>query len=233
VFIVPKTLLCNSSAYFKAALNGPFIEGQTQTIDLDDEDPSIFRTYIAWLYQGQLNSQDIQEDLDDPQDFGLHIAEVIVFADKRNICELKNDAISMLMNYMRTASCRASLDAINCIYDLPKSVPICGLRFLLAHEEVWHGHRLKERIDRWHPEFMAEIIYIYKNYQPLSIRYLESYFDVPPQFCRYLHKHTVDAPNCSSLAKNVYTPAPQPAQQPPNKKRKTMPSTQTVELLED
>jgi hypothetical protein len=51
VFPIPKALLCNSSTYFKAALNGNFIEGQTQTIELDDEDPAIFRTYVAWLYQ--------------------------------------------------------------------------------------------------------------------------------------------------------------------------------------
>ncbi|CAD0094885.1 unnamed protein product [Aureobasidium vineae] len=100
VFTVQKALLCNSSAYFTAALNGTFIEGETQTINLDDEDPTIFRTYVAWLYQGQLNSQDIEGALDDPQNFGQHIAELIVFADKRDISELKNDAISMLLSYL-------------------------------------------------------------------------------------------------------------------------------------
>lgn len=227
-----KSLLCNSSAYFKAALCGSFIEGQTQTIDLDDEDPSVFRTYIAWLYQGHLNSQDIEEDLDDPQDFGLHMAEVIVFADKRDIPELKNDATSMLLDYLKRSGL-ATLETINCIYNMPKSAGIHELRRLLAHDEVWFGHRLENAIDHWHPEFMAMIIKIYKKDQAYSERMMASCFTAPGVLCQHLHKHTLKAPTCSSLARNVYIPAPSPVQQPPNKKRKTIPSPQTAELLDD
>jgi hypothetical protein len=230
VFIVPKTLLCNSSAYFKAALNGPFIEGQTQTIDLDDEDPSIFWTYIAWLYQGQLNSRDIEEDIDEPQDIGLHIAKVIVFADKRDISELQNDAISMLLSYLQKCGL-ATLEVINCIYNMPRSLEISVLRRLFADDEVWYGHRLEKNIYHWHPEFMAEIVRVYKNFPPLLSRLTSS--SGPAVLCACLHKHTVGAPSCPSLVKNIYVPAPPPAQQPPNKKRKIMPSTETVELLDD
>ena len=232
MFVVPKTPLCNSSPYFKAALNGPFIEGQTQTIDLDDEDPSIFRTYVAWLYQGHLNSRDIEQDLDNPQGFDLHIAELIVFADKRDIGELKNDAISMLLNYLKMNGL-ATLEAIKCIYDMPRSAEIEDLRWFLAEEEVWFKHRLDGKIHRWHPEFMAEIIGVFKNYKPMSRRFLENFFRHPTRICTAVHKHTVFAPSCSSLARNAYTPVPHPAQQPPAKKRKTIPSTQTVELLDD
>ncbi|KAH0289721.1 hypothetical protein M436DRAFT_66578 [Aureobasidium namibiae CBS 147.97] len=233
VFTIPKALLCNSSAYFKAALNRPFIEGQTQTIHLDDEDPSIFQTYVTWLYQGQLDSQDIEEELDDPQDFGLHIAEVMVFADKRDVRELKNDAISMLLSYLVTHGL-ASLDTINCVYNMPKSSEIVLLRSVLATDEVWHGHRLDKKIDHWHPEFLAEIIGIYRNFKPTSRRFLESFLNTnPTTVCGFAHKHNVNAPPCSSLVKNTYTPASTPNQQPPSKKCKIEPPTQTVRVLID
>lgn len=233
MFTIPKALLCNSSAYFKAALNGPFIEGQTQTIDLDDEEPSIFRTYVAWLYQGQLNSQDIEEALDDPHDFDLHIAELIVFADKRDICELKNDAISMLLNYLHTVTCPAAVDAINYIYNMPRTTEINELRRLLAYEEVWFGQRLEKKIDHWHPEFLTRIIKVYKRTQFPSVRLLDSYFMFPTTLCASVHRHTPGASNCLSLMKNRYNPAPPRRQQPPSKKRKIGPSTQNAQVLID
>jgi hypothetical protein len=211
-------------------LNGPFVEGQTQTIDLDDEDPSVFRTYVAWLYQGQIHSRDIEEELDDPQDFGLHVAEVIVFADKRDVGELKNDAISMLLNYLRTAGL-ATLEVINCIYNMPKSAEINGLRRLLAHAEVYVGDRLEENIDHWHPEFLANIIKIYKEFDPDLLP--DCWFSDQTRLCEVTHKHTTNEPNCLSLMNNDYFAAPPPAQDPPKKKRKTMPSTQTIEVLDD
>jgi hypothetical protein len=232
VFNVPKALLCNSSPYFKAALNGSFIEGQTHIIDLDDEVPSIIRTYVAWLYQGQLNSRDIEEELDDPQDFGLHIAEMIVFADKRDIGELKNDAISMLLHYLKKKGL-ATLEVINCVYNMPKSTQISILRYVLAQEEVWFDQRLEKDMAHWHPEFMADIIKVYKKGHSNSRRALEDWFGAPTSICKYTHKHTIEEPSCSSLVKNEYFMAPPSAQEPPKKKRKIEPSTQTVELLDD
>ncbi|KAI4720808.1 hypothetical protein E4T48_02922 [Aureobasidium sp. EXF-10727] len=235
VFTVQKALLCNSSTYFEAALNGPFIEGQTQTINLDDEDPTIFRTYVAWLYQGQLNSQDIERALEDPQDFGQHIAELIVFADKRVVRELKNDAISMLLSYLYRNGL-AALDVINCIYGMPRTREVTHLRWLLANEEVWHGQRLEKNIKHWKSEFLAEIIRIYKSFEGRScVRVLcdKSFEPGEMNVCRLVHSHIHRAQNCSSLNKNAYTPAPPPTHEPPNKKRRTGSRMPFVEVLED
>jgi hypothetical protein len=237
VFNVPKALLCNSSPYFKAALNGSFMEGQTHIIDLDDEVPSIIRTYVAWLYQGQLNSRDIEEALDDSGDFGLHIAEVIVFADKRDIGELKNDAITMLLSYLHTVGL-APIEVIDCIYGMPKSTAIGNLCEVLGEDEVWFGHRLEDKMDHWHPEFMAVIIRIYRkatheNDHLLRCRIVKGLLDMPEKLCEFMHMHTTKEPRCPSLVKNTYFAAPPSTQEPPKKKRRIEPSTQTVELLDD
>lgn len=220
-----KALLCDSSTYFKTALNSQFIEGQTQTVNLDDEDPAIFRTYVAWLYQGHLNSQDIEGALDDPQSFGQHMAELIVFADKRGIIELQNDGISMLLSYIHKNGL-PTLDVINCIYEMPKSTEIDDLRWLLAHEEVWQDARLERNLGHWHHEYLEQIIKVQRETRGgHPTRMLSTIDSGGAILCDLVHKHIDRAQHCSSMAKNTYVSAPPPTQEPPNKKQKTRPTS--------
>lgn len=50
VFHLHKDILTMHSAYFKAALDGLFVEAQTQSIDLDDIEPEHFGLYASLLY---------------------------------------------------------------------------------------------------------------------------------------------------------------------------------------
>lgn len=50
-FYVHKTILTKNSAYFDRALNGAFLEGCTQSIDLDDINADDFGRYVNILYQ--------------------------------------------------------------------------------------------------------------------------------------------------------------------------------------
>ncbi|ROW09023.1 hypothetical protein VMCG_02857 [Cytospora schulzeri] len=49
-FHLHKDILTKDSAYFQRALDGPFIEGQTQSIDLDDIEPKHFGLYASLVY---------------------------------------------------------------------------------------------------------------------------------------------------------------------------------------
>ncbi|KAI4720286.1 hypothetical protein E4T48_03418 [Aureobasidium sp. EXF-10727] len=95
-FTVHKKLLCDSSTYFKAALNNGFKETKDQTITLDDEDPEIFRTFVVWLYETKLNADMIYEG---HESFQGHLFNLYVFADKRGIANLANDTTTMLASY--------------------------------------------------------------------------------------------------------------------------------------
>jgi hypothetical protein len=44
--------LCKSSPFFDKAFNGDFWEAETQTMILEDIEPSIFGLFICWLYSG-------------------------------------------------------------------------------------------------------------------------------------------------------------------------------------
>ncbi|KAG2165936.1 hypothetical protein VTO58DRAFT_108796 [Aureobasidium pullulans] len=94
VFHLPKVLLCNSSTYFKAALNNGFSETATQSICLDDEDPEVFRTYAAWLFE-----HEVCQAMDEIACFESHMFQVYIFADKRGIIGLANDVVTKLCSF--------------------------------------------------------------------------------------------------------------------------------------
>jgi hypothetical protein len=97
-FSIHKKLLCDSSTYFKAALNNGFAETKEQTINLDDEDPAIFRTFALWLYEGELNKKTLPHEKVSGK-LVKHLFNLYVFADKRGIGNLANDTITMLASY--------------------------------------------------------------------------------------------------------------------------------------
>ncbi|THY70307.1 hypothetical protein D6C93_10538, partial [Aureobasidium pullulans] len=112
-FNIHKKLLCDSSAYFKAALNNGFAETTSQKIALDDEDPNIFHIFASWLYHPiiVLPSEDQEEE---------HLLKLYLFADKRGIVNLANDTITMLASFW--AGCRvlifSEILASSGLYDL-------------------------------------------------------------------------------------------------------------------
>lgn len=55
MFHLHKDVLTNDSAYFKAALDGPFFEGQAQSIDLDDIEAAHFGLYVSLAYPTALS----------------------------------------------------------------------------------------------------------------------------------------------------------------------------------
>ncbi|CAD0113470.1 unnamed protein product, partial [Aureobasidium uvarum] len=98
VFNLPKELLCNSSTYFKAALNNGFSETATQKIALEDEDPEVFRTYAVYLFQHELR----RESIEAINCIERHLFQVYIFADKRGIVSLANDVVTMISSYWIT-----------------------------------------------------------------------------------------------------------------------------------
>jgi len=55
---VPKTPLCDVSGYFKAACSVRWLSGREGVINLEDEDPKIFNIFLAWLFNGSLESSE-------------------------------------------------------------------------------------------------------------------------------------------------------------------------------
>lgn len=54
IFKLHKGLLCNASPFFKAALEGKFVESTNQAIDMPEDDAVMFRYLQLWLYTDSL-----------------------------------------------------------------------------------------------------------------------------------------------------------------------------------
>ncbi len=52
--MVPKSLICCYSPFFDAAFNGQFVEGETQSMILEDVESEIFALLVRWLYENQI-----------------------------------------------------------------------------------------------------------------------------------------------------------------------------------
>lgn len=52
--MVQKTVICYYSPFFAAAFNSSFVEGNTESMDLDDVEPDVFALLVSWLYWGSV-----------------------------------------------------------------------------------------------------------------------------------------------------------------------------------
>ena len=115
---------CYYSPVLNAAFKGPFIEGQSQTYNLEDTDTTAFRMLVHWLYTQKLDltleelenptalddtltptNQPSPEDLPEEEDqiresvsaHELHLVQLWVIADRLLIPALQNAAIETLV----------------------------------------------------------------------------------------------------------------------------------------
>ncbi|TIA29190.1 hypothetical protein D6C79_10015 [Aureobasidium pullulans] len=109
-FNIHKKLLCDSSAYFKAALNNGFAETTSQKITLDDEDPAIFHVFAVWLHDSEIVLHPAV-----PAARETNLLELYLFADKRGIINLANDTITVLASFW--VNHRIAKARINWIFD--------------------------------------------------------------------------------------------------------------------
>ena len=99
-FNIYKGVLVHYSDYFRNALKGCWKEGQDNIIELPDDDPEVFRVFQYWLFSRRLyheettlaDKQDVEEV---PLSYG-HIVNIFLFADRRGIKELANEALDSL-----------------------------------------------------------------------------------------------------------------------------------------
>jgi hypothetical protein len=56
-FHVHKDQLVHKSAYFRTSLESEFVEGRTQQVLLDQDDPDVFDVFVQWIYQGDYDVQ--------------------------------------------------------------------------------------------------------------------------------------------------------------------------------
>lgn len=178
-------MLCESSTYFKAALNNGFAETAAQKITLDDDDPEIFRTYAAWLFQGEIST----ECFDEFDNIDQHLFDVYIFADKRAIRCLANDVVTEIASLWYTDRIALNTTAKY----LPRIPPQCTLYELVVDNLVLESRDATWDEDDWeafgsHPKEI--IVEMYKREQAFPGSFQDS-SDCFDSICHY-HEHKDD-----------------------------------------
>lgn len=99
-FHVHEDLLCEQSAFFKAAFRSEWRESTERTIELPDDSPDLFELFIKWLYLQPypcINDMDFfLRNLSNTSDFMLISCQLYVLAEKYDVKTLRNSTISLM-----------------------------------------------------------------------------------------------------------------------------------------
>jgi len=114
VWNLPKDLLAYHSTFFAGALNGSFLEADSKTIKLQDEDPSVFEFFIQWLYTGKAYFTDLclSPEARDNADgrYTSILVRAWILADKLGCLALRDFVMICLVNlHCQTINLRTSV----------------------------------------------------------------------------------------------------------------------------
>ena len=105
-----KTLLCDTSSFFNAALNGKFRESRDQAIEMIEDDAEVFTHFQYWAYTGAIEPKG-REQMSWRTLIGIYI-----FAEARCIPALQNTVMDVLI-IRHEDSPRAPIEEYRYLYE--------------------------------------------------------------------------------------------------------------------
>jgi hypothetical protein len=114
-FTIPKNLICHYSPFFEAASNSSMVEGQTQSMKLDDIEKSTFGLFVNWLYTQKI------ENVDGDEMTMLKVLQLWNLGQRFLIPQLQNSAMFLLMP--RDAR-KAAMPFYKLAFDAVETTPI-------------------------------------------------------------------------------------------------------------
>jgi hypothetical protein len=157
-FFINKDLLCSKSSYFKAALNGAFMEVRTNEVELLEGRLDLFRVFHYWLDECHLDFMDAQKDL-------TAFIKIYSFADYIGAPDLCNLVIYKLDKRIRPGGLPGRLDVkmIKMAWEnVPHTSDLC--RYLVAMERDANRcnipNRLGAEYDHLPGDFIAALLQI-------------------------------------------------------------------------
>lgn len=85
-FLIHKDFICYHSPFFAAAFNGPFQEGTTQTMKLEDVEANVFGILVDWVYTQEVADKSKKLDL-------ATYAKLWILADRFLMRRMQNDVM--------------------------------------------------------------------------------------------------------------------------------------------
>lgn len=151
-FVVHTEVICEKSRFFKAACSDRWIEGQTKTVDLPEENPQVFQLYVSWLYKAKISLPGTEAGYNQNALMLLY-----VLGDVLDDYQLRNAAMVGMIDNIRNMSGCAGPQVIQRFYGLtPVGSPLRRflVRWTLSRS---HSHMLRPVIGSFPEEFLQDI----------------------------------------------------------------------------
>ncbi|PMD48923.1 hypothetical protein L207DRAFT_575567 [Hyaloscypha variabilis F] len=146
-FKLPKDTLCYYSPFFERAFNGPFLEGRSQIMTLEDVDGAVFGLIVAWLYTKDISDEDLLIGVPSGSPNAhflstLRLTRLWVLGQRVLMPNLQNQVITKLQPRLAQLGGAAMLELIDYVY----SGEYNELRQLFAKSLAFSFH--KEELTR-------------------------------------------------------------------------------------
>jgi hypothetical protein len=112
-FTIHKDFICFYSPFFTSAFNGPYKEGQTQSMTLYEVDPEVFGMFVYWIYNRKLPNTTEGSELVNL----LHLAKLWVLGDRFLIPSLQNKAIFRIHTIINEGRVCKFMEFMNLAYN--------------------------------------------------------------------------------------------------------------------
>ncbi|KAF2758265.1 hypothetical protein EJ05DRAFT_382875 [Pseudovirgaria hyperparasitica] len=166
-FVIHRNILTHHSTFFRAALNGAFAEGLSQTVTLPTESLDTFELFLHWAYTCTLDPKAYFKDAKPAYYVLLHLYGL---ADRLAVEGLRNlvlDTISSLAD--QTNSVLTPSDTFILYDTIPSSAPIRRLVLdLFAFKKT--DKLLDEHPDEWHPQFTRDLVVKLKRPEEVAMQ---------------------------------------------------------------
>ena len=126
-FEVYKGVLCFYSSYFRAALDGRFIEAQEHRVKLSTEDPKIFKMFRHWIHTRCFFESTIAPST--LLSFRI-IADLWIFGDAHEVPMLQSEVANVMLEKVRQSRNFPSI--VDLTYICDNTIESSPLRRLLA-----------------------------------------------------------------------------------------------------
>ncbi len=195
IFKVHRQILCNTSSYFDAALNGNFKEAKQGRVEMLEDDVNTFKNFQYWLYSREIHVEEGNEiyESNNNKQWDMLI-DLFIFGEARGIPGLQNAAIDGLIDEMHAKN-ELRVAAIRRIYEnTPENSPLRRLYVDIVHSSAYLDRDLE------HGAWFAKKEYsVYKK---------EFLFDLAAAYCQRVNGEIEKIKDFTAVRSNYHVSAP-------------------------
>lgn len=155
-FPVHRGLLCQSSPYFRTALQDGFEEAEIQIIEWPEEKPRTVRIFQLWLYSGSMGA-----DMWDSMSVWGNLVDTYIFANTCDLPVLKESVIDTFIE-MQFEGLIGNVIVLDKVYSTPSAKPLQKLFVDFAvHNWLLDGKNwLREELLIYYPkQYLVEVVF--------------------------------------------------------------------------